>query len=143
MIDKFRGDYFFLSNFYHCKIPYEGLTYPSVEHAFQANKTFNEDIRRIIKSAPTASHAKIKGRNIPLTYFRKDWESVKVEVMYNLLKIKFSDPALALMLEHTSPHELVEGNYWGDTFWGVCRGTGQNHLGKLLMKIRDKTSLML
>jgi hypothetical protein len=38
----------------------------------------------------------------------------------------------------TKGHDLAEGNWWGDTFWGTCKGTGHNHLGKILMDIRSE-----
>lgn len=58
--------------------------------------------------------------------------------MEELLVIKFSgkDPFLTRALMATGNAELVEGNTWNDTFWGICNGTGENHLGKLLMKVR-------
>ena len=48
------------------------------------------------------------------------------------------DESLKEMLLLTGDQEIIEENYWGDTFWGVCRGKGQNHLGKILMKVRDE-----
>jgi predicted NAD-dependent protein-ADP-ribosyltransferase YbiA (DUF1768 family) len=56
--------------------------------------------------------------------------------METLLRQKFAHPELRAKLKETNDAELVEGNWWGDRFWGVCRGEGENHLGKLLMKIR-------
>jgi predicted NAD-dependent protein-ADP-ribosyltransferase YbiA (DUF1768 family) len=56
--------------------------------------------------------------------------------MYELLRIKFSDPELMKQLKQVQG-EIVEDNYWGDTYWGVFKGQGTNVLGKLLMKIRD------
>lgn len=138
MITNFKGEYFFLSNFYPCRIPYETLVYPSVEHAFQAAKTKHIPTRLKILNLTSPASAKRAGRSIPLQHFRKDWEIVKINIMYDLLKSKFSTSPLLEMLDNTSPHELIEGNYWGDTFWGVCRGVGENHLGKLLMKVRSE-----
>jgi predicted NAD-dependent protein-ADP-ribosyltransferase YbiA (DUF1768 family) len=58
--------------------------------------------------------------------------------MEEILRMKFADERLRDKLTSTAPVELVEGNWWGDTFWGVCKGVGENHLGRLLMKIRDE-----
>jgi hypothetical protein len=70
---------------------------------------------------------------------RADWEDIRLEVMLNLLRQKFAPGSeLRTKLETTTPHELVEGNTWGDTFWGVCNGVGQNNLGRLLMQVRDE-----
>lgn len=69
---------------------------------------------------------------------RSDWEEVKLGVMEGLLREKFSDPELRRKLLATGERELVEGNDWGDSFWGVCAGRGKNHLGRLLMKLREE-----
>lgn len=72
---------------------------------------------------------------------RADWDDARnyrLVVMEQLLREKFSDknPELKQKLIDTYDAELIEGNTWNDTFWGVCGGIGKNHLGKLLMKIR-------
>ena len=67
---------------------------------------------------------------------RPDWETEKISIMRALLRLKFADPALRAQLVATGVRPLVEGNRWGDRFWGVCGGNGQNMLGKLLMEIR-------
>ena len=134
MIDRFFGDYFFLSNFFLCTIEYEGIIYPSVEHAYQAAKTLDPETRRQCLTM-TAGQAKRWGRSLTL---RDDWEQVKIAVMDHLLDIKFTpESELAQKLLATSTHELVEGNTWGDTFWGVCNGKGKNMLGTLLMARRS------
>ena len=134
MIDSFSGQHRFLSNFYAVLIQYDGTTYPSVEHAYQAAKTWDLSQRAAIQRAPRAAVAKAIGRRVPL---RTDWDEVKVQIMGLLLRKKFEHPNLRAWLEATKPHELVEGNTWGDRFWGVCQGDGLNMLGKLLMEIRD------
>jgi predicted NAD-dependent protein-ADP-ribosyltransferase YbiA (DUF1768 family) len=83
----------------------------------------------------TPSQAKWEGRKIPI---RKDWEDVKLDVMESLLRVKFADLELKQLLLATGTAKLIEGNFWGDTYWGVCAGIGRNNLGKLLMKIRDE-----
>jgi ribA/ribD-fused uncharacterized protein len=134
-IDRFAGEYAFLSNFHPSPIKVDGLLFPTVEHAFQAAKTRHPGHIEAIRSVTTPGRAKRLGRQVPL---RPDWEHVKIDVMEALLRKKFRPgTALREQLEATSPAELIEGNTWGDTFWGVCRGKGQNHLGELLMKIRD------
>ena len=85
--------------------------------------------------APTAKDAKRFGRQVKL---RKDWDLVKVNVMEMLLRQKFARPALREQLLSTKDSILIEGNNHGDTFWGVCKGTGENYLGRLLMKIRQE-----
>ncbi|TXH11787.1 MAG: NADAR family protein [Spirochaetes bacterium] len=134
-IDSFEGEYSWLSNFHPVEVKLGGEKYPSVEHAYQAAKTNDPEERREIKLLKKASLAKSKGKRVTM---RKDWERVKLEVMENLLRQKFEDPTLRSQLLATGTEELVEGNWWGDVFWGVCRGEGKNHLGRLLMKVRTE-----
>jgi hypothetical protein len=133
-INSFSGDYSFLSNFHLCKISYEGKEYPSSEHAFQAAKTTNEAEREKIRLAKRPGSAKALGKKVSL---RKDWNFLRADFMKKVLQIKFSDPELQALLLATGEEQLIEGNTWGDTFWGVCHGKGENRLGKLLMQIRS------
>lgn len=91
-------------------------------------------IVKILK-APTAGEAKRLGQKVKL---RKDWEEVKRKYMYRFLRRKFRHKELRRKLRATGDAKLIEGNNWDDTYWGVCDGVGKNHLGKLLMKLRDK-----
>lgn len=135
-IDRFDGEHAFLSNFHESPIQVEGLWFNTVEHAFQAEKTLDPKEKAVIMIALTPGKAKRLGRRATL---RPDWEQVKLQVMEDLLRLKFAPGTeLHQRLLATSPAELIEGNHWNDRFWGVCKGTGQNHLGKLLMKIRDE-----
>lgn len=136
-IHKFRDEYDFLSNFYNAPVTWEGLTYQNSEAAFQAAKVLTEEERRPFTTLP-ANKAKRLGRQVQL---RPDWEEVKVSIMESIVRAKFSQNAdLAVRLLATGDAELVEGNNWGDTCWGVDvrTGKGQNHLGRILMKIRDE-----
>ena len=133
MINSFEGKYAFLSNFYEHPISEGSLTFPTNEHYFQAMKTLDLTERIAIERAGTPGQSKRMGRSVKL---RSDWEDIKLSVMETALRLKFADPELAAMLKATGDEELVEGNWWNDTFWGVCNGVGENNLGKLLMKIR-------
>ncbi len=134
-ISYFDGDYAFLSNFYEHPVEYDGKVYPSNEHAFQAAKSLSDKDRESIKNQPSPSRAKFAGRKVNL---RTDWEDVKVDIMYEICKSKFQDEKLKKMLLDTGDQILVEGNTWKDDFWGKCSDNGQNHLGQILMKIRDE-----
>ena len=136
-ITSFRGEYEFLSNMYPTILYVNGEMYPSAEHAFQASKSLNKDIRMGISVCRSAKEAKEAGRLVSL---RPDWEDVKVDIMYNILKAKFENPELADKLRNTKDEDLIEGNTWGDKFWGVCKGEGKNTLGVLLMKVRNELS---
>lgn len=140
MIDKFFGEYRFLSNFWPCKVEFDGEIYDSVEHAYQAAKTLNKDHRDMIRSSKTPGEAKKLGKKI---HIREDWEYFKIHIMSNLVAQKFRmNEDLANMLLATGDEELVEGNTWGDTFWGTCKGTGHNHLGKILMGVRQELKMI-
>jgi len=129
----FRGIYGFLSNFYTSPITVDGLTFSCVEAAFQASKTLSPDIRKQFVGLD-GSAAKRLGRRVLL---RPDWEVIKLEVMKNLLRKKFSDPKFAAQLVAVT-EPIVEENYWSDTFWGVCNGRGLNWLGQLLTQVRQE-----
>ena len=136
MIDSFRGEYRFLSNFWEYPIVYESIVYPTTEHAYQAAKSNDALIKIDISLAKTPGIAKKIGNTIIM---RSDWNSIKIKVMGDITRLKYNgDNDLSKMLINTSPHELVEGNIWGDTFWGVCKGVGCNHLGKILMMRRSQ-----
>jgi ribA/ribD-fused uncharacterized protein len=133
-ITSFSGDHAFLSNFYPAQTPYEGLVYPTSEHAFQAAKTLDTEERRRIAGLATPAQAKRAGRNLAL---RPDWEQVKIAVMTAIVRAKFQhNPDLTQKLAATADAGLVEGNRHGDRFWGVCQGEGQNWLGRVLMEVR-------
>lgn len=135
MIDRFVDRYRFLSNLYPAVVTLGDEEYPSVEHAYQAAKTLDLLKRRMIRRAVNAATAKKLGRL--LTPLRPNWNTAKLEVMETLVREKFTrHHDLGKLLLLTGYEELIEGNYWGDTFWGVCNGKGQNHLGKILMRVR-------
>ena len=135
MIDKFDGEYAFLSNYSASPFRINYVLFPTMEHYFQANKADNQNDYLHIAYAPTPGEAKRLGRKIQL---RPDWEEIKDNVMLTGLRKKFANPELRNLLLATGDEELVEGNYWGDTYWGVCNGVGQNKLGKLLMQVREE-----
>lgn len=133
-IDRFTGEYAFLSNFATSVFRYEGILYTSVEAAFQAAKTSDREIKRRLAQYPPAE-AKRYGRKIKL---RSDWNDVKVSIMKELLRLKFNSDLFGhrQALLNTGDAYLEEGNNHHDTFWGTCNGVGENQLGKLLMEIR-------
>ncbi len=134
-IDSFKGDYFFLSNFYPVNMEYRGQKFLSSEAAFQCQKCANEEDKEIF-SRLEPREAKAMGRKVKMS---KSWEADKVWVMSEIVYEKFTQvPALGEKLLSTGNIELVEGNTWGDHFWGACFGQGSNWLGKILMKTREK-----
>ena len=139
-IDSFRGKYYFLSNFFPAEVTYNGLTYQNNEAAFQAQKTYSKE-ERIEFTTLEPRDAKRRGRRVRL---RRDWEQVKDRIMEEIVRAKFSqNEELKEQLLATGDAQLVEGNRWNDRYWGVDirSGVGENHLGKILMKVRSELRL--
>lgn len=166
MINLFKDTYRWLSNFYLSPVKYEGIWFPCSENAYQAKKSShlsNEEIARYIGaenmvkyqlsldmknlgyyyfSKIKPSEAKKMGKTIPA---RPDWETIKVDVMKDIIRLKFTQSSkLKTRLLATGDEELVEGNLWHDNFWGNCTCSkcrsikGTNMLGKILMEVREE-----
>jgi ribA/ribD-fused uncharacterized protein len=146
MIDKFDGRYAFLSNFYPCEVYYKGIIYPSVEHYYVALKCNTDqmidgkyytcsDFRELIAKVKSPGKVKGIGRTIKV---RSDWDNVKLGIMKWGVEQKFKNTELTDLLLSTGEQELIEGNWWHDRYWGVCNGTGENNLGKILMTVREE-----
>ena len=133
MIDNLRGTY--LSNFYECIVMHEGALYLNAEAAYQASKCVEYEDRARFQLL-TGAQAKALGKRIRM---RKDWLEVRKDVMWEVLQAKFSQhPDLLTKLVATGDEAIVENNNWNDKFWGVSNGTGMNHLGNMLMLIRER-----
>ena len=144
VIDSFHGDHEFLSNFYPAMVKSGGLRFSTVEHAYQASKTNDHFAWVKISNMPASQAGKAKrmGRKLRM---RKDWDVIKLSKMRSFLYQKFNDyDNLKQRLLATGDAMLIEGNHWHDNFWGNCKCDkckhieGRNHLGKLLMEIREK-----
>lgn len=144
VIREFQGTYRPFSNFWFVKVSLDGLVYPTVEHAYQAAKTLDEEDRDFIRHAPKPGDAKRAGKNLIL---RSDWEDIKRSIMLDLVRQKFQRADLKKLLLSTGDAELIEGNHWHDNYWGVCYcGICQNNmniiahnwLGKTLMQVREE-----
>lgn len=140
-IERFTGRWNFLSNFYPAVLLWEGMFFATSEHAFNAGKTLDIEERIWIASAPTPQEAKQRGRSVQL---RPDWDTVeRYAVMSEVLRAKFTcrNERVQRLLS-TGDMLLVEGNDWHDTHWGRCscrrHGYGDNHLGRLLMQLREE-----
>ena len=140
-IDNFKGEYYFLSNFYPAHTEYEGLKYLNSEAAFQAAKCKDENIRILFTKLPP-NQAKSKGRKVEL---RDNWDDIRDEVMYDIVYNKFlQNEDLKEKLLNTGGIYLEEGNWWHDNYWGQCNCYrcrnihGLNKLGKILMQVRDE-----
>lgn len=135
------GPFFELSNFAPYGFEAEGAYWPTVEHYFQAQKFSDPDYRERIRRTSTPREARALGqsRTVPI---RTDWESVREEIMFEALRLKFQRPELKALLLGTGARPLVEASPF-DHFWGIGQdGSGQNRLGRLLEKLRQQLAAM-
>lgn len=137
MILQFRKEYNFLSNFAPVYIKYGDITFPSVEHYYVAMKTKDQE-ERIKISKMKAGEAKKYGKTLKI---RTDWDEIKLYVMSWGVAKKFKQEPFRTKLLATGNENIVEGNYWEDTFWGVDLkqnpNIGENNLGRILMSTRE------
>ena len=134
MIRSFAGENRFLSNFFPAEVVLDRISYRTIEHAYQAAKSIDPLVREQIQKAPSPGKAKALGKKLDI---RTNWEEIKIGIMRDLIQQKFANHELRERLIATQG-EIIEGNTWGDTFWGVCDGKGRNILGILLMEEREK-----
>ena len=134
-ITAFEGPYRFLSNTWPQPIVVDGIQYPTTEHAYQAAKASSHTEKRLIREAASPARAKRLGRTVTI---RPDWETVKTQIMYEIVRVKFEQPLLRESLLATGNAHLEEANSWGDRYWGTTDGKGRNELGKILMRVRNE-----
>lgn len=135
----FQGEYRWLSNMqeiepftYYCTP--RGIVFDTTENFYQAMKTKDVKLRKYLAGVSPYA-AKKAARDI---YIREGWESIKLQVMLYCNKIKYSQPKFRELLLGTGDCYIEETNGWGDTFWGVYEGEGENNLGKIIMQIREE-----
>jgi N-glycosidase YbiA len=142
-INHFTGSYFFLSNFYPVPVKFNNQTWASAEHAYQSCKTDDPTWKAYIANASSPGKAKSLARKAPrLT----NWDMLKLHYMQLIIRAKFNileNASICKSLLETGERELIEGNTWGDTYWGIYLGKGENHLGKLLMERRSQLRRMI
>jgi ribA/ribD-fused uncharacterized protein len=143
MINHFKDQYRWLSNFWRVVIVYQSIRYTSVEHFYQAMKFLEHELRSMVAAQQYPGQAKRLAHELK-DRVRPEWKQISLLAMEYGLRCKFSDGNLAAKLILTYPQELIEGNYWHDNFYGDCycqkctNIEGQNHLGKLSMKLREE-----
>lgn len=133
-ISEFTGKHGFLSNFHDAVVSVDGVLYDTAEHAFQAAKCVYPHEAHRIRRAPSPGEAKRIGRTVTL---RQGWIDDRDDVMHHIIAAKFAHGSLlAERLRGTGTALLIEGNGWGDRYWGVCEGVGENRLGRILTERR-------
>lgn len=144
-IEKFRGENYFLSNMYPLDnwIDTEnGLSVPTSEHAFQSARFVDDLPHEMVALTEDGIQAKILAHQLldQGAIEKPDWPFIKIGIMHGVVTKKFKlNPDIAEKLATTGEQELVEGNNWGDHYWGVDpvgSRNGQNHLGRILMRVR-------
>ncbi len=139
VVNGFFGAFRFLSNFHVHSVTFEGDDYIATENAYQAAKTTDPALRARFFSVQPKVAKKLgshpdKGGIIVM---REGWDGLRLNVMKELQALKFEPGTeLSQRLLDTGDDELVEDNWWNDTFWGRCNGVGYNWLGVLLMERR-------
>ena len=141
-IRALTDEYAFLSNDFPAPLVFEGhdggaeRQYASVTHAYHALTMASPEDFAAIADAPTAADARERART---TALREDWdEERKLRLMRDLVFTKFSsDPQLMAQLISLQGCHIEHGNDWGDTYWGIVGGQGENHLGRILMHTRN------
>ncbi len=136
MIEKFDGEYSWLSNFKFVKVKLKGEIYPSVEHAYMSAKSDSLEWKRFCQTEINPGKVKKKSREVKTI---DDWKEINLGVMFALLLQKFKREPFKSLLIKTGKQPIQEGNYWNDRFWGVCleTGVGENWLGRMIMIIRS------
>lgn len=137
------------SNMLPAKITLDGIgyKYATSEHFYQSFKAESVLMMNIIRICATPQEAKRLAKKVEkpfehlIGHYGNTIDEVKLFVMETALRNKFDIPEWKQKLLTIRPTEpIIEWNNWNDTFWGVCVKTnkGENHLGKLLMKIRSE-----
>lgn len=149
-ITSFTKEHVFLSNFFPCPITMHGLAFPSSEHLYQWHKLLSVKDREVVRNLRTPGQAKRYSLTAPIL---PDWDTMRTGVMLTVVMAKFQqNPDLMLRLKATAPMLLIEGNNWHDIYWGCVpqdpsipddvpwyaeEWRGENHLGRILMIVRD------
>lgn len=134
-IKSFNGRYKFLSNFFEYPMICGQNTWKTAEHWYQAIKVEEEKDFVQIRDCDSPKTAKELGNTCKRWGY---WHVIKLHYMEMILKRKFSIPKLADKLLSTKEIYLENCNNDNDVFWGTVNGIGENHLGKILMKIREE-----
>lgn len=146
-IKGFFGDYRFLSNYHQVPIIYNNNMYQSTEAAYQAAKCLKETDKApffVIGAGTARKRGSKEFMKLNKILMVPNWDEVKKQIMYDVNLIKYAtNHDLGYKLLATGDKYLEETNYWGDIFWGVCDGIGDNELGKCLMKIREELKTVL
>lgn len=135
-VKELRDEYWLLSNFADIPVYFNGILYRNSEAAFQSQKTFDMKLRLQFASVDPDT-AKHMGRKLKI---RPDWDTARLWIMRDIVAAKVQQNRRVKDVLLNIDGTIEEGNTWHDKFWGVDleTGEGENHLGKILMEIRDE-----
>lgn len=134
-IIDFIGRLKVLSMMHKHKVEFRGLVFPSIFHATVAGRFWDDKLAKKI----ARTHDPIKARNLCTGFpVDRNWNHIRLSVMEDLVKQKFSKDPLRTILLDTHPHTIWSLNQYGDRFWGIVEGEGgENNYGKILVSVRE------
>lgn len=128
------------SNLHRRSVVFEGVTYPTSEHAYQAGKPRKDSVREWLMAAPSPALLAMAAHGLYVWDINPDWSKIKFERMKNILRAKFTQHSdLQELLLSTGTRRLVEAATVDNAvnrLWGEVNGKGKNKLGELLMEVR-------
>lgn len=134
-IRGFYGNYQFLHNDYDVPVTIDGITYRCNMSAYEAQKISDYYEKKKFADLDGLVAYEL-GKRIKTT---DDFEENKLNIMKKIVYAKFvQNEELKRKLLDTGDKILICSNYYGDKFYGVVEGKGKNHLGKILMEVRDE-----
>jgi len=145
-VERFLRKFYFLNNMFPVERGLDtpiDVRVPTTEHAYHMGKFVDDEPKFLVANAKTGMEAKETANKLLEEGWEKieDWDESKFGIMLGYNRQKFSENReLATKLIDTGSMLLVEGNNHGDRFWGVDpprSNNGANHLGEILMLIRD------
>lgn len=135
----YEQEFYPFSNFSSFKLNWNGYDWMTSEHAYHSEKFINNpEIIEQLKQSRSAHDAMVIAYANKDKY-RDDWDEIKLDIMKSILTAKVEQhPYVKKKLLESGDKELIE-NSWRDDFWGWGQNKdGQNHLGKIWMKVREE-----
>lgn len=130
------------SNLYRCQVEFEGETFPTSEHAYQAGKARKQEVREWLMAAPSPALLAMAAHGLYYWDVAPGWSKSKFDRMRGVLMAKFTQHAeLRELLLSTGEARLVEvgtADNEVNRLWGEVNGSGRNMLGVLLMEVREQ-----
>ena len=131
-----------LSNLYRREITFEGETFETSEHAYQAGKARKPQVKKWLMDAPSPSLLAMAAHGLYYWDIAPDWSKSKLDRMRAVLRAKFTQHEdLRNLLLSSGDARLVESTTTDNLvnrLWGEVNGKGKNLLGVMLMELRTE-----